>query len=200
MSHCPPGALWRGATVAAEINDGDLDSRWCELRHDQTRIILEHSGTILLCCIRWSLCIYIFYPLLSFCVLCLFENVSFLFAFGVGVIWMAFRGFQRSTSRRNDFWKKNVTVEIIQLHAERKLFLHAWKQRQQHSVSAASAKQEASVSGPVSLACSPCSRQGSGHKRDSQVLVSSKCLCVCPLNWWPFTQWRLGNTTRCDKD
>lgn len=35
-----------------EINDGALDSRRCEVMHDQTRIILEHSGTILLRCIH----------------------------------------------------------------------------------------------------------------------------------------------------
>lgn len=104
------------------------------------------------------------------------DNFSFLFALtcGVGVIWMAFTGFQRSTSRRNDCWKRNVTVEIIKLHAEWKLFLHAWKQRQQHSIGAASSKQEASASDPVSFTCSPCSCQGSCHKRDSQVLVSSR--------------------------
>lgn len=79
-THCPPGALWGGPTVAAEINDGDWYSGWCELMHDQTRIILEHSGTILSCCIRWSLCICIFFRFSYLCVLCLLDNFSFLFA------------------------------------------------------------------------------------------------------------------------
>lgn len=173
------------------------------------------------CCLLHTL-IFVY---LHFC----FVLMCFLFAFcfartwRVWVISMPFTGIQSYTSRQNDCWKKNVAMEIIQLLAQRKLFLHVWKQ-QQHYNHTAPSKQEGSASDPVSYACSTFLPRFSSFLPhilsfvdDSWICVclcvclcARACLCVClSMNCWPvygaflhFTHRMLGNTSAilCDNE